>query len=722
MKKTTQVVSAVLLLALFSIFLQAVTPKKWDLYQFQEFLRGKFSGISVSTEGLLSLSPREEKIQAPAEEFFLSFLIGREGTIYLGTGHSGNIYTIDSSGKIEAFAQVPEMDVYCLAQDSRGDIYAGTSPNGKIYRITQKDKTPVVFFNPQERYIWDLMFVDQGHLLAAVGEAGGIYEISPQGEGISILKADENHILCLARAENGDILAGSGGKGHLYRMEKGKSPRVLFESPFEEIKSIAIGTGGSLYIATGGRSQDIIKDGLDKNVIRAATDMEITVTATPVEGQSKSAASKAGQPGALYKLSAEGVVKRLWGANDEMIYSVVWDESRKRVLFGTGNKGRLYSADADDRISLILQKDSEQLYHIQPADSKMYLLANNPAELSILHNEQRTEGDYLSRSLDAGLLASWGQLSWEGEMPKDTTILLQTRSGNTEEPGKAWSDWSPPYKNGSGEQILSPRGRYVQFKINLRSRSNRISPQVSLVSLNYVQANFEPSFSSLELLPPNVVYVKPPSPEEVIWGLEDNRGDDPDEDSQSRSYLVPKITKMKGYQTLVWQATDPNFDELVYSIYIRDLKEAQWRLLKKDWLENIFAFDTYSLPDGTYLLRVEASDGMSNPPGGEETAEKITRRLVIDNSLPEVRNLQVKRSSRVLSVAFTAVDSYSAITEVKVLVRPDVWAVVFPEDGICDSKTESFKFTLPLPAGADNVVTVKVKDAKGNVGVARSSF
>lgn len=723
MKKTSHVLYAVLLLALFSIFLQAVTPKKWEIYQFEELLKGKFSGISVSTEGLLSLSPREEKVEAPAEEFFLSVLNSRDGKIYLGTGHGGKIYTIDSEGKIEPFVQVPEMDVNCLAQDTRGDIYAGTSPNGKIYRITQKDKTPEVFFNPQEKYIWDLMFTDQGHLLAAVGEAGGIYEISPQGEGISILKADENHILCLARTANDDILAGSGGKGYLYRMEKGKRLQVIFESPFEEIRSIANDSLGNIYIAAGGNSPETIKDGLDQDLVRASTDVEITVTASPSGSQPKSSAStKSGQPGALYKLNTDGVAKQIWASGEELIYSVVWDESRKRVLFGTGNKGRLYSADSADKISLIIQKDAEQIYCVHPHDSKMYLLSNNPSELSILHSDQRSEGEYFSDILDAGLLASWGRLSWESDVPKDTAILLQTRSGNTKDPGKAWSEWSPPHKNSEGEQILSPKGRYIQFKISLRTQSTRVSPSVSLVSLNYIQSNFEPRFSSLELLAPNEVYIKPPFQEDLIMGADERKENEEDEDSQGRAYVVPKKEKRKGYQTLVWRAADPNNDTLTYSIYIRDVGESQWRLLKKDWSENVFAFDTLEMPDGVYYLKVEASDRASNPLGAEAKAEKISRRLVVDNSLPEIRNLKATRSGGLLSVSFSAVDSFSSISEVKVLVRPGSWTTVFPEDGICDSRSESFSFKLPLPEGSENVVTVRIKDARDNVSAAQVAY
>ena len=121
-------------------FVHAVVPQKWELRSRDDFLEGKFKGISVSEDSILSLSPREEEIKAPPEEFFLSCVISPQGDIYLGTGHGGKIYKISSSGQAELYFQVTEMDIYCLALDKKGRLYAGTSPNGKIYRITDKGK------------------------------------------------------------------------------------------------------------------------------------------------------------------------------------------------------------------------------------------------------------------------------------------------------------------------------------------------------------------------------------------------------------------------------------------------------------------------------------------------------------------------------------------------------------------------------------------------------
>ena len=148
--------------------LQGVTPQRWETRSKDDFLKGKFDGISVSYEGILSLSPKEEKLEGPAEEFYLSLLVTPEDVVYLGTGHGGKIYRVSKGGAPELYFQVPEMDIYCLAQDKKGNLYAGTSPNGKIWKITDKAKGEP-FFDPREKYIWDLMFSDKGTLLAAVG-------------------------------------------------------------------------------------------------------------------------------------------------------------------------------------------------------------------------------------------------------------------------------------------------------------------------------------------------------------------------------------------------------------------------------------------------------------------------------------------------------------------------------------------------------------------------
>lgn len=713
--------TVVLISVIFMVFtLQGVVPRKWEIRNFGDFLKGKFNGISVTYEGVLSLSPKEDEIEGPAEEFYLSLLLDSEGVGFLGTGHSGRIYRIDKSGRLEPYFQVPEMDVYCLAQDRSGNLYAGTSPNGKIYKITGKNEGNP-FFNPRERYIWDLLFTERGVLMAAVGESGGIYEITPQGEGRLILKAEENHILCLERASNGDLIAGSGGIGLLYQIRQGKRTSVLFESPYEEIKSIVLDQEGNIYAAAGGKITKPKKDVKTPVSVRRETD--VTVTVSPASADLKEAPSlDQKQPSALFKISPNGIPKRLWHSNEELIYSLLWQESEKKLIFGTGNKGRLYVIDKDEKVSLLVQKDSEQIYYLFPLGSKIYSLSNNPSKLSILQSDQRFNGEYLSHVIDTKTISSWGKIKWDAQTPGGATLQVQTRSGNSSEPNDTWNDWSPPYQKSEGEQILSPKSRYIQFKVIFKTQSGKISPQLQGLSLFYLQANIAPVITKLALLRANEVYLKPPEQQEVIWGVDVNLSEKVEDKDKSKVYVVAKKVEKKGFQTITWDAADENSDNLSFSLYIRGESENKWRVLKDKWTDKIYAFDTLSFPDGVYFVKLEVSDSPSNPMGMELKSEKISRALTIDNSLPVARNFQASREGNRLKVSFQAEDSLSHIEEVKYLIRPNEWKSIFPVDGICDSKIENFEVTLTLPPNFDNLITIKVKDSHHNIGVYRRTF
>jgi hypothetical protein len=718
MKKTF-----ILSVAVFSFFVLAlygVQPKKWEIQNLGEFIKGKLDGISVSYEGILSLSLKEDILESPPEEFFLSFLLAPDGTAFLGTGHGGKIFRIDKNGQIELYFDVPEMDIYCLARDARGNLYAGSSPNGKIYKITGKnDGTPL--FNPQEKYIWDLMFIEGGSMLAAVGESGGIYEINGQGEGSLILKADENHILCMANTQNGDLLAGSGGKGHLYRISKNKKAFILFESPYEEIKSIALDDAGNIYAAAGGRVPSPKIDKITPVPLTQVTDVSITVM-PPQQGVSSGKALVPGQPSALYKVTPDGITKRLWHSEEDLIYSILWDKLKKRVIFGTGGKGRIFAVDGQENISLLLQKKSEQVYSLISSGSRMYALSNNPSSLSLFLPDQRYEGEYTSRVFDSKLLSSWGKIRWDAEMPQGATLQFLTRSGNTSEPNKTWSDWSPPYQRSAGEQILNPKARYIQFKTIFKTQSGRVSPELSRITLFYLQSNIAPVFNEIELLSTNEVYLKPPEPEEAIWGKDVDISELTQRKDNTQSFVVPKKVRRQGYQTVLWNASDENRDVLLYSIFIKKEGEDEWRELKADWIENIFVFDTVSFPDGVYLIKIEASDKLSNPVEQELKASKISRPLVIDNSLPDILNFKAVRNGNRLSLSFSAQDSFSFIKEVKFLIRPNEWKSLFPVDGICDSNRENFNISLNIPPNSDNLISVKIEDSRGNVKVFRQSF
>lgn len=226
----------------------------------------------------------------------------------------------------------------------------------------------------------------------------------------------------------------------------------------------------------------------------------------------------------------------------------------------------------------------------------------------------------------------------------------------------------------------------------------------------------------LELLPPNTVYLTPPQQEESIWGTEEDLSNLTEKKNNKKAFVAPKEAQRKGFRTVLWEAVDENGDGLIYSVSIRREDERKWRTLKKGSVDNIFAFDTFSFPDGVYYIKVVAADSPSNPQGTELESEKVSRPLVIDNSSPAVKNFQAVKDKNRLSVSFTVEDLMSHIKEVRFLLRPEEWQTVFPEDGICDSKQESFSFRINLASDSDDLVVIKVTDSHDNVGVHRATF
>ncbi|MHB8054755.1 MAG: hypothetical protein ACYDH3_05865 [Candidatus Aminicenantales bacterium] len=711
----------------------AVVPGQWTLRSFDDFLRGKGDGISMTSDGVLSLASPEEKINGPSEDFYLSLAMSPEGTTFLGTGHGGKIYRLEKDGKTDLYFQTAEMDVTCLLLDPKGALYAGTSPNGKVYKITGAGKGEE-WFNPSERYIWDLLLSESGSLLAAVGENGGIYEISPEGRaGRQVFKAEQNHVLCLKLDRGGDIVAGSGGPGLVYRVAKnsGKAT-VIFETPFEEVRSIAFDLDGNLYASAGGAFKAPRAETVSAAAPVSAGNVDVSIS---VSGEAATAAAPAGgtttaksvsasgsrEPGAIYRIGPDGMAERLWFSPEEQVYSLYWNEPEKKICFGTGPKGRLYTLDGAGKTELMLQSAAEQIYVCFPVGTRLYLLSNNPAGLSKVSPDRRMSGEYLGPVWDANLPAAWGRIDWEASLPAESVLQFQTRSGNTAEPGSTWSDWSPPYQKAEGEPILSPKARYLQVRALFKSTSAKTGPALSRLNVHFLPANATPKIARLELLGPNEVFLKPPDITEAIWGLE-RRQPEAGTKKDDLGMMAVKKVERPGYRTLIWSAEDENGDALIYTIALKKDGDKNWRTIEDRWPEEIFAFNTIYFPDGVYQLKVTVSDALSNPAGKEKQGEKIAGPLLIDNAAPAIKDVRISRADGQLSLSFTAEDGFSPIKDARILLRPGDWRMIEPADGIADAKIETFQLKIPLPAGADNLMTIVIRDAVDNTATVRQIF
>src|ERR1700732_2708651 len=134
--------------------LWAATSTTWEMNTYQDFLKGRFTGVSLDQNGKLTLAPKLETVFSSGQPVIWSVATAPDGSFYAGTGHRGRVYRVTSSGAGTLVWTADEAGVCAVAVDSAGVLYAASSPDGKVYRIDQGKATEL--FAPKTKYIWAL--------------------------------------------------------------------------------------------------------------------------------------------------------------------------------------------------------------------------------------------------------------------------------------------------------------------------------------------------------------------------------------------------------------------------------------------------------------------------------------------------------------------------------------------------------------------------------------
>src|SRR5271170_6074209 len=77
----------------------AATTATWEMTGYQNFLRGRISGLSLSRDGRLMLGSKLDTLFDSGQPEIWSVAPAPDGSLYLGTGHRGRLYKLDPAGK-----------------------------------------------------------------------------------------------------------------------------------------------------------------------------------------------------------------------------------------------------------------------------------------------------------------------------------------------------------------------------------------------------------------------------------------------------------------------------------------------------------------------------------------------------------------------------------------------------------------------------------------------
>src|SRR5580700_7754012 len=80
------------LLASFAVVSFGATTTTWEMNGYQDFVRGRLSGLSLTRDGRLVLGPKLDTLFSSDQPEIWSVAQASDGSLYLGTGHRGRLY------------------------------------------------------------------------------------------------------------------------------------------------------------------------------------------------------------------------------------------------------------------------------------------------------------------------------------------------------------------------------------------------------------------------------------------------------------------------------------------------------------------------------------------------------------------------------------------------------------------------------------------------------
>jgi hypothetical protein len=352
-------------------------------------------------------------------------------------------------------------------------------------------------------------------------------------------------------------------------------------------------------------------------------------------------------------------------------------------------EGQLFEVDeATKERSEIARLDHGQIHAFcRRRDGSIVVATGDPGKLYVLQDKYVRSGTVVSEVLDAKLISKWGSLRWQADTPPGTGVSVGVRSGNTSEPDETWSNWSAEQTDPQQAVIAAPAARFLQYRVTLTTRDPSQTPALHSLTLRYMTTNQAPEVTSIQV---------------------------PDLDAVNLDN--PKKLRFK------WSATDPNEDDLSYTLYLRKDGWRKWIELEENLERTDYEWDTTTTPSGIYQLKVVASDRKDNPAEDTLTGERISSAFVVAHEPPRVTLKPAGIEGDQAVIEATAIDPLVRLTAAMFSVNGKKWIHVFPTDGLFDSKRETFRFKTDSLKPGTYVVVLRVRDAAGNIGSGDAVF
>ncbi len=540
-----------------------------------------------------------------------------EGNIYAATGPNGEVFQIKPDGTHEQLYKSSEDNITSMISDGKDLLYLGTDPNGMVIRLNRKTKEPFIVYNANESEITALAMDDAGNLYAATGEVSDrqTQQAAPADQKKSGRPEEQNPPPQIPKTPNPGPLK-PGDQPSSMRDPMAGLPKMM---DVMTSKTDDPGAGGD---SPGGDSPGGDQPSPGQSPLTPATPLNHQ-PASP-GGSPAASDQQAPEGNAIYKIDPEGFVTEIFRENS-VIYSMI--HQGDSLLVGTGDEGNIYQVNPASEETVVLAKvDAKQVMCLLPAkDGRIIMGLANTGGISAMTGGYASSGTYLSPVLDATQTSRFGNMQLHGHLPAGTQLNVSTRSGNVKDadsPG--WSKWTEDSQAIEYMKIASPSARFLQYRLTFTTHDPLKTALVDHVDVAYQIPNLAPVVKSIKI------------------GTDSGQTEASQTESSS-SAATPaaaghtdsaKAAGGTGVQSITWDSSDPNSDTLLYTLYFRLDQDGPWILLKDKLKESSYEWDTRTVADGQYQVKVVASDAMSNPPGDAKTASRVSDYFIVDNTPP----------------------------------------------------------------------------------------
>jgi hypothetical protein len=652
----------------------AVGTRRFVLEQGSDFKGGDLTGVAVDSSGRVRVGFDLLHINVEQAPVIWSVLPREDKSYLLGTGQEGKVFEF-RGGRVTRTFETGGLVVTSMVEAWGGEVVMSSLPQGMLFKFDGNKLSKFAQLSGIE-HIFQLAFdKKRGVLYAATGPEGKLLRIERDGRFDVLFDAPETHLVSLALLPDGGIVVGTSDKAKLYRIDGPGKVTTLYDFGRTEVRAIVSSPSGELFAIA--------------NDIKTASTSSSTRTGSSEGSSGSTSASTASAPkakgrGILLKIGSDSIAEVLLDDDSEHYTSLALGKDGQPYV-GTGVEGRVYTVNAQRQSVLVADLDARQVTAMVLNGVNPALFTSDTAGVHELQGQGGKLAMWTSKVLDASIRANFGRIDWEST----GALEIMARSGNTKEPDDTWTAWSAPLRAKGRANIAS--GRYLQLRARFALDKDAI---LSRVEVPFITDNQRAIVTRVDI---------------SSGGLERSSSDG------IVSSGGPITGRGNPELNVDWSVDNPDKDTLRYRVFYRVVGSNVWYdMLPCDEVltKTNFKWDTSTLPEGRYRIKVVASDEPANPPDRVTRHELESGLVTVDNTPPTLVDLE-RVGKRLRG---RAVDGVGPIARIEVSVAgSNEWIPLRPTDSIFDESTEGFDADLGdwLPTGK-KIIAVRAYDSANN--------